>query len=94
MHGIVDMDVLVYRSLAKQIKEGGNVVEVFDNLLEKIQEYAACDTYSYHLSCTGNFRKDLKQGFTKYKGKRSEKLPLYAFLRDYVSKHYECISVP
>lgn len=95
MHiGIIDMDVLVYRSLAKQMKEGGDVIQVFDTLLEKIEQDAACEKYSYHLSGTGNFRKNLKQGFTKYKGKRSSKPPLYNFLRDYIAKQYDCITVP
>ena len=88
------MDVLVYRSLAKQMKDGGNITEVFDDLLNNIEQGAACDSYSYHLSGQGNFRKDLKQGFTKYKGKRKEKPELYEFLRNYVLKQYDCISVP
>ena len=91
--GIVDMDVLLYRSLAIHEKNGGEVIEVFDDLLEKIESDAACEKYSYHLSGTGNFRKNLKQGFTKYKGKRKEKPKLYDFLRSYVLDKYNCISV-
>ena len=93
MIGIVDMDVLVYRALAKHMKDGGEIIEVFDNLLENIEQNAACETYSYHLSGTGNFRKNIKQGFTKYKGKRKDKPALYNFLRNYVADKYQCISV-
>lgn len=93
MIGIIDMDVLVYRALAKSEKDGTPVIEVFDKLLEDIETNAACDKYSYHLSGIGNFRKNIKQGFTKYKGKRSQKPEQYQFLRNYVLKQYNTITV-
>ena len=87
------MDVLVHRALARQIRDGGDIIAIFDELLEFVERDAACESYSYHLSGIGNFRKNIKQGFTKYKGKRTEKPKLYNFLRKYVSDKYDCISV-
>ena len=93
MIGIIDGDILIYRACHKALKENLSVTEVFDDLLEELQDQMACESYSLHISGGGNFRKDLKQGFTKYKGKRREKPANYKFLRDYVLKNHETISV-
>lgn len=93
MIGIIDGDILVYRACHKSLKENLSVTEVFDDLYEELLDQMACESYSLHISGGGNFRKDLKQGFTKYKGKRREKPANYKFLRDYILKNYETISV-
>ena len=93
MIGIIDGDILVYRACHKALKEGLQVTEVFDQLYEDLQDQMACESYSLHISGGGNFRKDLKQGFTKYKGKRKEKPGNYKFLRDYILKNYDTITV-
>ena len=92
MIGIIDGDILVYRACHKAIKEGLSVTDTFDDLYEDLTDQMACESYSLHISGGGNFRKDLKQGFTKYKGKRREKPANYLFLRDYILKNYECIT--
>lgn len=93
MIGIIDGDILVYRACHKALKDNLDVTATFDNLYEELQDQMACESYSLHISGGGNFRKDLKQGFTKYKGKRKEKPANYLFLRDYIMKNYDTITV-
>ncbi len=92
--GIIDGDILIYRSCHKALKENLDVTSVFDDLYEELQDQMACTEYSLHISGPGNFRKNLKQGFTKYKGKRKEKPANYTFIRDYVIKNYDTVTVP
>lgn len=90
--GIIDGDILIYRACHKALKENLDVTSVFDDLYEDLIDQMACTKYSLHISGTGNFRKKLKQGFTKYKGKRKSKPANYFFLRDYILKNYDVIT--
>ena len=92
--GIIDGDILIYRSCHKALKENLDVTSVFDDLYDDLCDQMACTSYSLHISGPGNFRKNLKQGFTKYKGKRKEKPSNYNFIRDYVVKKYDTVTVP
>ena len=90
--GIIDGDILIYRACHKALKDNLDVTSTFDDLYDDLIEQMACTKYSLHISGTGNFRKQLKQGFTKYKGKRKEKPANYHFLRDYILKNYDVIT--
>ena len=94
MIGIIDGDILIYRACHKSLKENLDVTATFDQLLEDLYDQMACTSYSLHISGGGNFRKKLKQNFTVYKGKRKEKPANYIFLRDYILKNHDVISVP
>jgi DNA polymerase-1 len=89
--GIIDGDILIYRSCHKALKDKIDVKLAFDNLLQDLKEDIACDNYSLHISEGGNFRKLIDQKFTVYKGKRKEKPENYVQLKDYVIKNYDCI---
>jgi hypothetical protein len=89
--GIVDGDVLIYRSCHKSIKEELDVRKTFDKIYDEVKMNTACDEYSLHISGGGNFRKDLKQNFCKYKGKRREKPDNYLECREYIIKKYKPI---
>ena len=90
--GIIDGDILIYRACHKALKENKDVTSVFDDLYDDLIEQMACTKYSLHISGSGNFRKKLRQGFTKYKGKRKEKPANYYFLRDYILKNYDVVT--
>lgn len=92
--GIIDGDILIYRSCHKALKDNLDVTSVFDDLYEELTDQMACTRYSLHISGKGNFRKNLKQGFTNYKGKRKDKPANYHFIRDYVIKKYDTVTVP
>ena len=94
MIGIIDGDILIYRACHKSLKENLDVTATFDQLLEDLYDQMACSSYSLHISGGGNFRKKLKQNFTVYKGKRKEKPANYLFLRNYILKNHDVISVP
>ena len=90
--GIIDGDILIYRACHRSLKLNLDVTSTFDELYEDLMQQMACSSYSLHISGSGNFRKDLKQGFTKYKGTRKEKPANYMFLRDYIFKKYDVIT--
>lgn len=93
--GLIDCDVLIYRTCYKSIKDGTHLFNTFDDILDGVQKATACDEYEIHLSGKGNFRKDVKSGFTReYKGKRKSKPDGYHALRDYVIRKYDTITVP
>jgi|TARA_B110000211_G_scaffold215159_1_gene257143 5'-3' exonuclease len=92
--GIVDGDVLIYRACNKAIKEELDVRKTFDKIYDEVKMNTACDKYSLHISGGGNFRKEIKQDFLKYKGKRREKPENYLECRDYVTKNHNPIMVP
>lgn len=93
--GLIDCDVLVYRSCYKSAKEGISIITVFDDILDHIQRIAACDDYEIHLSGKGNFRKEVNPGFAnEYKGKRKSKPEGYELLRDYILNNHDTITVP
>lgn len=92
--GIIDGDILIYRACHRALKHNLVVTSVFDDLYDDLCEQMACTEYSLHISGTGNFRKNIKQGFTKYKGTRKTKPTNYTFIRDYVIKKYDTVTVP
>jgi len=92
--GIIDGDILIYRACHRALKHNLLVTSVFDDLYDDLCEQMACSEYSLHISGTGNFRKNIKQGFTKYKGTRKTKPTNYTFIRDYVIKKYDTVTVP
>ncbi len=90
--GLVDGDVLLYRACNKAIKDNLNVKNVFDNIYNDVKLNTGCEKYHMHISGKGNFRKDLKQSYTVYKGKRKNKPDNFRELKDYVNKKYKPIS--
>jgi len=92
--GIVDGDVLIYRACNKAIKDNLDVRKTFDNIYEEVKMNTACDEYSLHISGGGNFRKEIKQDFLQYKGKRREKPENYLECREYIIKKYKPTMVP
>ena len=92
--GIVDGDVLIYRACNKAIKEELDVRKTFDKIYDEVKMNTACDVYSLHISGGGNFRKELKQNFLQYKGKRREKPENYLECRDHVVRQYKPTMIP
>ena len=93
MIGIVDGDVLIYRACHRSIKENLDVKKTFDEIYEDVKLNTACDKYSLHVSGGGNFRKEIDQKFTVYKGKRKEKPDNYLTCRNYIIEKYKPIMV-
>lgn len=92
--GIIDGDVLIYRACNKAMKDNLDVKKTFDNIYEEIKQDTACDEYSLHVSYGGNFRKQIDQQFTEYKGKRKEKPDNYIECKEHIAKNHNPISVP
>ena len=90
--GIVDGDVLIYRACFKALKDKLNVKDTFDEIYQGVKDEVQCDEYSLHVSGRGNFRKELKQNLTTYKGKRKEKPENFVECKEYVIKKYKPIS--
>ena len=93
MIGIVDGDVLIYRACHRSIKDNLDVKKTFDEIYEDVKLNTACDKYSLHVSGGGNFRKEIDQKFTVYKGKRKEKPDNYLTCRNYIIEKYKPIMV-
>tara|TARA_B110000285_G_scaffold74789_1_gene86117 strand:+ start:109 stop:843 length:735 start_codon:yes stop_codon:yes gene_type:complete len=93
MIGIVDGDVILYRSCHKAIKDNLDVKITFDKLYQEIKDDTGCDEFSLHVSASGNFRREIKQPYTVYKGKRKEKPVNFKECKDYVLNKYKPVSV-
>ena len=92
MIGIIDGDVLIYRACHKALKDNLDVKNTFDEIYQSVKDEVQCDKYSLHVSARGNFRRDIKQDFTVYKGKRKEKPINFKECKDYVLENYKPIS--
>lgn len=90
--GLVDGDVLLYRACNKAIKDNLNVKNVFDNIYKEVKINTGCEQYHMHISGKGNFRRELKQPYTVYKGKRKDKPDNFRELKDYVIDKYKPIT--
>ena len=53
MIGIVDGDVILYRSCHKAIKDNLDVKITFDKLYQEIKDETGCDEFSLHISVNG-----------------------------------------
>ena len=93
MIGIVDGDVILYRSCHKAIKDNLDVKITFDKLYQEIKDETGCDEFTLHVSASGNFRREIKQPYTVYKGKRKEKPVNFKECKDYVLNKYKPVSV-
>lgn len=91
--GIVDGDVLIYRACGKATKENLDVKTTFDEIYNEIKRDTGCDEYSLHISGHGNFRKEIKQPYTEYKGKRKDKPENFRECKDYVITTYKPTTV-
>jgi len=89
--GLIDGDVLIYRAINKSEKDNIKPNDAFDIVLEAIKRETACQEYSLHVSGKGNFRKEIKQPYTVYKGKRKDKPPQFRALKDYIIEKYKPI---
>lgn len=91
--GIIDGDVLIYRSCHKSIKEyeGKQVKALFDNLYKELLEDLGCDENYLHISGGNNFRKKIGTEFIDYKGKRKEKPSNYRECKEHVFNKYDVI---
>ena len=89
--GLIDGDVIIYRAINKSEKDNITPKKAFDMTIENIKAETACQEYQLHVSGKGNFRKELKQPYTVYKGKRKEKPPQFKPLKEYVIKKYKPI---
>jgi len=89
--GLIDGDVLIYRAINKSEKDNIKPNDAFDIVLEAIKRETACQEYSLHVSGKGNFRKEIKQPYTIYKGKRKDKPPQFRALKDYIIEKYKPI---
>lgn len=92
MIGIVDGDVLIYRSCHKSLKDNLDVKKTFDTVYQEVKNEIQCDEYSLHVSAHGNFRKQIDQKFIDYKGKRKEKPDNFIECKEYVLEKYKPIS--
>jgi len=90
--GLVDGDVLLYRACNKAIKDNLNVKNVFDDIYKEVKINTGCEQYHMHISGKGNFRRELKQPYTVYKGKRKDKPDNFRELKDYVINKYKPIT--
>mgnify|MGYP003638576632 FL=1 len=90
--GLIDGDVLIYRAINKSEKDNIKPNDAFDQTLKAIKDETACQEYSLHVSGKGNFRKEIKQTYTVYKGKRKEKPPQFRALKDYIMEKYNPIT--
>ena len=89
--GLIDGDVLIYRAINKSEKDNIKPNDAFDIVLEAIKRETACQEYSLHVSGKGNFRKEIKQPYTVYKGKRKDKPPQFRALKEYIIEKYKPI---
>ena len=92
MIGIIDGDVLLYRACHKSLKDNLDVKKTFDEIYKSVQDETQCDEYSLHISARGNFRKEIEQNITVYKGKRKEKPENFKECKDHVLENYKVIS--
>lgn len=92
MIGIIDGDVLIYRSCHKALKDNLDVKNTFDEIYQSVKDEVQCDEYSLHVSAHGNFRREIKQNITVYKGKRKEKPTNFKECKEYVLEKYKPIS--
>jgi len=91
MIGLIDGDVLIYRAIHKSEKDKIKPEDAFNGIMKQIKIDTACDEYTLHVSGTGNFRREIEQPYTVYKGQRKEKPPQFRALKDYVIKTYNPI---
>ena len=91
MIGLIDGDVLIYRAIHKSEKDKIKPEDAFTGIMKQIKIDTACDEYTLHVSGSGNFRREIEQPYTVYKGQRKEKPPQFRALKDYVIKTYNPI---
>lgn len=89
--GLIDGDILIYRAIHKSEKDNIKPNDAFDSVMKQIKIDTACDEYKLHVSGKGNFRREIEQPYTVYKGQRKEKPPQFRELKDYVIKTYKPI---
>tara|TARA_R100000541_G_scaffold52324_1_gene60024 strand:+ start:749 stop:1492 length:744 start_codon:yes stop_codon:yes gene_type:complete len=87
--GLIDGDVLIYRSIHKSEKDNIKPNDAFDSVMKQIKIDTACDEYKLHVSGKGNFRREIEQPYTVYKGQRKEKPPQFRELKEYVIETYK-----
>ena len=92
MIGIIDGDVLIYRACHKSLKENLDVKKTFNEIYQSVKDEVQCDEYSLHVSAHGNFRREIEQNITVYKGKRKEKPTNFKECKEYVLEKYKPIS--
>ena len=92
MIGIIDGDVLLYRACHKSLKDNLDVKKTFDEIYKSVQDETQCDEYSLHISARGNFRREIEQTITVYKGKRKDKPENFKECKDHVLENYKVIS--
>jgi len=86
--GLIDGDVLIYRAIYKSEKDKIKPEKAFNGIMKQVKIDTACQDYVLHISGKGNFRREIEQPYTVYKGKRKEKPPQFRALKDYVIKTY------
>lgn len=88
MIGLIDGDVLIYRAIHKSEKDNTKPNDTFDSIMKQVKIDTACQEYTLHVSGKGNFRREIEQPYTVYKGQRKEKPPQFRELKEYVIKTY------
>ena len=88
MIGLIDGDVLIYRAIHKSEKDNTKPNDTFDSIMKQVKIDTACQEYTLHVSGKGNFRREIEQPYTVYKGQRKEKPPQFRDLKEYVIKTY------
>ena len=79
---------LIYRAIHKSEKDNTKPNDTFDSIMKQVKIDTACQEYTLHVSGKGNFRREIEQPYTVYKGQRKEKPPQFRDLKEYVIKTY------